>query len=156
VKRFASLGSVLLLALLLVGCKKTPPPVVEAEGTVTLDGQPLPAAYVQFIPDLKDFGAELNSGAVTDDQGHFSLTCITGAQPGAVVTKHHVIVLEATPEDMRGMDERSQEKLAAYRARLKNRPIPDVYASLSKTPLLVEVKADQKVYDLKLTRSPKK
>jgi hypothetical protein len=151
-KRFAGLCGVFLVAGALAGCKPVPPPVVEAEGTVTLDGAPLPFAYVQFVPDLKHFGAELNSGGLTDEQGHFVLTCVTRSQPGAVVAKHHVLVTESTPADMRGMDEKSQERLAAYQAKLKNRPIPGVYATLSKTPLEIEVKSDQKTYDLKLTR----
>src|SRR5262249_20609279 len=121
--------------------------------TVLLDGKPLPKAQVEFIPDLRHFGAETNSRGVTDDAGHFRLTCLYNQQPGAVVAKHHVVVTEApTPAELRGMDERSQTKLAQYQATLKNRPIPEVYGSLGKTPLVVEVKPGQPTYDLRLTR----
>jgi hypothetical protein len=47
-------GFVALAALLTAtGCKPTPPPVVPAEGTVYLDGQPLPFAQIDFIPELR-------------------------------------------------------------------------------------------------------
>jgi hypothetical protein len=141
------------VALTLSGCKKVPPPVTEAEGTVLLDGKPLPQAQVEFVPDLRDFGAEMNSTAVTDDAGHFHLTCGFNEQPGAVVAKHRVIVMEPpTPGEFRGQDEATQTRLAQYIAKLKNRPIPEKYGTLSKTPLVVEVKAGQSTYDLQLTR----
>jgi hypothetical protein len=145
----AALG---LLALTLSGCTKAPPPVVEAEGTVLLDGKPLPLAHVEFVPELHNFGAEMNSTGETDDAGHFHLTCMFKQQPGAVVAKHHVIVMEPpTPAEFRSQDEATQARYAQYIAKLKNRPIPDKYATLSKTPLVVEVKAGQTSYDLQLS-----
>jgi hypothetical protein len=146
-------GLVLGAALCLSGCARVPPPVVEVEGTVYLDGKPLPQAQVQFIPELQGFGAEMNSSAVTDDKGRFQLTCTFQDQPGAVVAKHHVLVSDPpTPEEYRSQDERTQARFAQYLAKLKNRPIPPDYATFSKTPLVVEVKAGQKTYDLQLTR----
>jgi hypothetical protein len=142
------------VAVSLSGCrgKPSPPPIVPAEGVVILDGQPLPFARVEFVPDLKDFGAEMNSNAVTDEQGHFVLTCIYENKPGAAVAAHHVLVSEYTPDGMRGTDGRSQEKFAEYQARLKNRPIPDNYGVLSRSPVLVEVKAGQSTYEVRLSR----
>ena len=146
-------GLSLGVAVALSGCARVPPPVTEAEGTVLLDGKPLPQAEVEFVPELRHFGAEMNSTAVTDDEGHFHLTCAYNQQPGAVVAKHHVLVAEPpTPAEFRGMDERTQTRLAQYMAKLKNRPIPEVYGTLGRTPLVVEVKAGQKTYDLQLTR----
>jgi hypothetical protein len=142
-----------LIAAALSGCARVPPPVTDAEGTVLLDGKPLPQAQVEFVPELRNFGAEMNSTAVTDDGGHFHLTCTYKEQPGAVVARHHVLVTEpATPAEFRGMDERTQTRYAQYLARLKNRPIPEVYGTLGKTPLVVEVKPGQTTYDLRLTR----
>ena len=136
----------------IAGCAPRPPAVVAVEGTVTLDGAPLPLARVEFVPDLKHFGAEYNSSAVTDETGHFVLVCALGQQPGAAVGTHRVLVSEHTPDDLRGMSGETQARLAAYLARLKNRPIPEQYGTLGKTPLTVEVKGSG-TYDLKLTRN---
>jgi hypothetical protein len=137
-------------SLVLPGCgKPKPPPIVPAEGTVYLDGKPLPFARVTFMPMLENFGAEYNSMAITDENGHFVLTCTLQNQPGAAAGKHQVLVGEHTPGEMRG----KQQDLADYTAKLKNRPIPPDYAVLSKALLSVEVKAGETVYDLQLTRN---
>src|SRR5262245_1627662 len=145
----ACLGLAAMLAL--PGCQRQPPQLTEVEGVVLLDGKPLPQAQVEFVPELKDWGAEWNSTAITDEQGHFTLKCTLQDQPGAAVARHRVTVIEApVAGDMRGMDERSQARLAQYQASLKNRPIPEVYGSVGRTPLIIEVKPDQKTYDLTL------
>src|SRR2546428_662788 len=41
--------------LLAAGCAKSPPPVVDVSGVLLLDGQPLPNAKVEFIPQIKGF-----------------------------------------------------------------------------------------------------
>jgi hypothetical protein len=147
-------GVGLVVALGLSGCAPVPPPVVEAEGTVYLDGKPLPLAQVEFVPDLRHFGPELNSFAVTDEQGRFHLSCTARDQPGAVAATHRVLVTEPpTPAEFRSQDERVQARYANYLAGLKNRPIPPEYGTLARTPLVVEVKAGRKTYDLQLSRS---
>jgi hypothetical protein len=151
--RVAGVGLMVSAAVLSPGCAPTLPPIVPVSGTVYLDNQPLPYARVEFVPDLEHFGAESNSFAVTDDQGRFTLTCVLGQQPGAVTGKHKVLVLEHTPDEMRGMDGRAQQRLAEYTTKLKNRPIPDNYGIVSQTPLTVEVKEGQQVYDLHLSRT---
>ena len=150
--RWTRAAGFLSLAALLTatGCKPTPPPVVPAEGTVYLDGRPLPFAQVDFIPELKDFGAEMNSTAVTDENGKFVLTSAYQQQAGAAVGTHKVLVSEYVPDDLRSMS--AQQKLSAYQAKLKNRPIPETYAVYIRTPLTVQVKAGQTTYDLQLTR----
>jgi hypothetical protein len=150
--RLRGVGLALAIALT-PGCAPKPPAIVPVEGTVFLDGQPLPMAHVEFVPDLKHFGAEYNSSAVTDEKGHFVLVCAFGQQPGAAVAIHKVMVTEHTPDDMRGMSGQAQAKLADYQSKLKNRPIPDDYGNFSKTPLSVDVRATG-TYDLKLMRKP--
>jgi hypothetical protein len=142
-----------LAVALSAGCAPTPPAIVPVEGVVYLDGQPLPMARVEFVPELKHFGAEYSSSAVTDENGHFVLVCALGQQPGAAVATHRVMVTEHTPDDMRGMSGQAQAKLADYQAKLKNRPIPDDYGNFSKTPLSIDVRAAG-TYDVKLTRKP--
>jgi hypothetical protein len=151
-KAFGTLARALLvlgLSLLTCSCSKSPPPVTEVEGTLLLNEQPLPNALVQFMPETSDFGAEVNSTAVTDDKGHFTLTCAVKNQPGAVVGKHRVVVTEASPPaDIR----RQQDKVGEYQNKLKNRPIPPLYSNYSDTTLRVEVTAGQKDYTVKMTR----
>ena len=107
--------------LAVAGCKKSPPPIVETSGRVTLNGAPLPHAAVEFMPELKDFGAEWNSTAVTDEKGEFTLTCANG-KPGAVVATHRVLVTDSTPDDMRGSDSQSQARAAKRQSWIAARP----------------------------------
>jgi hypothetical protein len=151
----AGLG--LALTLTASGCAKSPPPVTEVSGIVLLDGQPLPQARVEFVPDLENFGSAMNSSATTDDKGRFTLTCANNGnpKPGAVVGKHFVLVSELPlPKEARGQDERSQAKLKEFQAKLKNRPIPQVLSAIGKNPYTIEVKEGQKNYEIKLTRPP--
>jgi hypothetical protein len=145
---------VAILCLTAAGCgKPAPPPVTEAGGIVLLNGSPLPNAQLQFVPDLADFGAELNSTGITDEKGRFQLKCAKNDQAGAVVAKHRVVITDAPPPPKyRGMSEDAQKGYAAYVKSLKNRPIPEQYGSVGTTPLIVEVKADQNEYKIELTR----
>jgi hypothetical protein len=147
-------GLVLLAAAAVVGCGVGgPPPLTQVEGTVLLDNKPLPGAQVEFVPKLEKFGAEMNSTGLTDENGHYRLTCNFKQQPGAVVAKHWVLVTEApVPEEYRRPDGDTQAKYSRYVAGLKNRPIPNEYATVGKTPLVLEVTADKQVYDLTLVR----
>ena len=127
------------LAALVSGCAKKLPEVVPVEGTVTLNGKPLPQASVTFMPMLDSFGAESNSMAETDDEGHFVLTCMHDKQPGAVVGQHVVLVTEGQmPDKMRGVQDSSV--LDRYLAKRGNRPIPANYGTFTRTDLQVEVK----------------
>ena len=118
-----------------------------------MDGAPLACARVEFVPDLKQFGAEYGSTAVTDENGRFVLVCTLGKRPGAVVATHRVLVTEHTPDEFRETTPATQAKLAEYRTKLKNRPIPDAYASLARSPLTVVVK-EAGTQNLQLTRDP--
>jgi hypothetical protein len=82
------IGGVILLAL---GCggSKTLAPV---SGVVTLDGKPLPDAYVAFEPVENNNGpnkAPTTSGGQTDENGAYSLKAVTG-EKGALVGSHKV------------------------------------------------------------------
>ena len=149
----------LLLPLALVlppcaaGCAPKRPGIVEAGGVVLLDGQPLPFAYVEFIPILEHFGAEMSSTATTDEAGRFTLKCNWMEQEGATVARHRVVVREGTVlRNLRGQDAESQNQLAKHLAALRNRPIPEKYGTMSSTPVEVEVKAGEKEYKIDLKR----
>ena len=53
--------TIIMVGLILVagvGCTKAPPSVVEVTGVVLLNGEPLPKAKVEFIPQLAGSGAD--------------------------------------------------------------------------------------------------
>jgi hypothetical protein len=142
-----------LLGLILVsGCAKVPPPVTEVEGLVLMDEKPVPMAYIEFVPQLANFGAEMNSTALSDDDGKFLLKCNHKGLPGAVVAKHWVLVTDGTPQPATRPDERDPDRNATPTAQLPNRPIPAEYGSVGSTPLKIDVTKDNKTYVLKLTR----
>ena len=68
------------------GCSSSDaPPLAEAEGTVTMNGKPLPNIGVVFFPT----GSGPMSSGNTDENGRFVLTTIT-PKDGAVVGQHRV------------------------------------------------------------------
>jgi hypothetical protein len=131
------------------GCGKAPPPpLVEAEGVVRLHGQPLKRVQVRFIP-LIDYGPEYIATGVTDEAGRFKLIC--KGRPGACAGENRVLVMEADlPDALKG--ENAQLELARYFRSLGGRPLPEKYGDLTQSPLVVDVKADQKEYQFDLTR----
>lgn len=142
-------GWCIAVALLSGGCgKDAPPPIVPVSGSVLLNGEPLSAAQVRFIPQI-DVGAEYIATGVTDDQGRFTLQC--NGQPGACATENAVTVSEADiPPQLQGED--AQRELAVYLRSLKNRPIPQDYASPASTPLHATVSEERPDYQLELKR----
>ena len=153
-RRFAPLGLALLGCCLVFGMNgcgpKVPPPVTLVEGKLLLDDKPLPFAQIDFVPETSDFGAELNSSAVTDAEGNFTLALADGRN-GAVVGNHRVTVMEG-PLSKELRNPENQEQLGEYMKKLANRPIPENYGSYGKTPLKVEVTTGQKSYVLKMKR----
>ena len=71
------------------GCGPGGPAVGQVEGTVTLDGSPLPKAMIEFQPDQ---GAP--SYGETDAQGHYALA-YTVRRKGALVGHHTVRITTA-------------------------------------------------------------
>jgi hypothetical protein len=148
----ASCIMTLLTLFALSGCGKAPPTITGVSGVLLIDGQPLPQAKIEFVPDLPNHGAETNSSAVTDDQGRFTLTNVFTLQPGAVVGRHHVLVTEMpTPSEFRSPSAEVQARYAQHLAKLKNRPIPASFGVLANA-LMVEVTAEPKEYRIELTR----
>jgi hypothetical protein len=142
-----SLGGVVPLS----GCGKRLPPIVPVQGTVLLNDNPLPKASVTFVPQLDNFGAESNSAGITDEDGHFSLTCAYNNQPGAVVGTHVVVVTDPPmPAEMRRVQDMREQN--AYLAKLGNRPIPPQYSSPTRSPIRIEIKQGQEPVKIELTR----
>ena len=88
VKHCVVLGAC-LLALACLGCGGGGPAIASVEGTVTLDGKPLPNASVVFVPENGR-----PAGATTDGRGHYVLT-FTGGREGAMLGKNKVRISTA-------------------------------------------------------------
>jgi hypothetical protein len=84
-----------LLLLALAGCGKGGPEIAPVHGRVTLFGQPLANADVQFQPD----GAQRSSSGRTNAEGQYELAYKRG-QPGALVGPHTVRIW-VSPEVVR-------------------------------------------------------
>jgi hypothetical protein len=137
-----------VVAASLGGCGKGPPPLVEAEGVVRLQGTPLRKVLVRFVP-LTDYGPEYIATGVTDEAGRFRLTC--KGRPGACAGENRVLVTEADlPNELKG--EKAQVQLAHYFRALGGRPLPEKYGDLTQSPLVAHVKAEQKEYPFDLAR----
>src|SRR4051812_8561138 len=84
------------LFLFLAGCGRPVPPFGEVEGTVLLDGKPLPKALVQFLPDPERQTKGPSSDALADADGRYNLRCENAGQrlnrTGAVVGWHRVVI----------------------------------------------------------------
>lgn len=83
VKSFLVIGASLAM-MVCSGCGQSGPEVASVEGTVTLDGQPLPNASVIFVPE-----GGRPAAAMTDAEGHYVLTFSKDKQ-GATPGKHKV------------------------------------------------------------------
>jgi len=87
--QFSSTAAVLLLGGLAcvwgAGCGGGGPELAPVEGTVTLDGTPLPAAHVVFQPQ----GPGSPSSGITDENGHYELLYALDRE-GAMVGRHTV------------------------------------------------------------------
>jgi hypothetical protein len=136
------LGTALLV--LLAGCSGKYAMNNQVEGTVKLDGTPLPNVVVQFVPDVTAGEQPPGASGYTDSQGHYSLTC-DNQQPGAALGKYRVTVLPG-----RSGTAGDDRDAAGVRP---GSSVPPFYTQANKTPLKVEVTADKHTYDLNLTRS---
>lgn len=131
---FAVICVVLGLAAL-SGCGSDLPPLGEVEGTVTLDGQPLPDAMVFFTPE----GGGRSSTGFTDASGRYTLS-FTGNEPGAVVGNHKVRITTGTPPEL----DDSGKEIAG-----KPERVPEQYSE----GIAQEVKAGKQTIDFALTTS---
>jgi hypothetical protein len=77
----------LLLLAGLAGCGQKGPEIASVEGTVTMDGKPLPKASVVFIPEAGGRPA----GSWTDEEGHYVLNFGSGRK-GAIPGKNKVMI----------------------------------------------------------------
>jgi hypothetical protein len=141
------------VVLAAAGCNRGPQ-VAEVAGTIKLDGKPMTNVKVMFMPDPQKGTVGPISAGLTDDQGHFNLTC-EDERPGAVVGWHKVVLFDSdqnlyrTPRHGRRDDD---EPVAKVKPRPKGPHVPDKYSAAGKTPLDMEVKATKNELEITLTR----
>ena len=131
----------------LAGCGKAKPALAEVEGTVKFRGKALPGVTVQFIPEAPKESvvgvACPSSMGVTDDQGHYQLTCEVPREPGALVGTHRVTILDpdqfdsppgvAVPAEMFSEGKRKRKP--------KKEQVDLKYMIPTQTPLTADVRA---------------
>jgi len=148
--RRRSFTLVCLIPVVLAGCRQSPPPaVVPVEGVVVMGGAPVPNIRILFSPQIKN-GRDFLATAMTDDQGHFTLSC--HGQSGASAGDNVVFFSEDIPEELTRSDDASRAELGKHLQNLKNRPIPAQYLNAASSPLRVNVSVDQKEYKIELFR----
>lgn len=111
VRNDSAAGLLLWLALtaMLLGCSKQKDySLAPISGTVTLDGQPLAGAVVNFQPRAQG-GTTAGPGSVarTNDAGRYTLATIRD-EPGAVVGVHLVRIYSSSPESLPSSDDTAQ------------------------------------------------
>lgn len=142
---------VAVAAVIPSGCGKSRPPMVQAAGTVTLDGRPLPKVRLEFTPTFAGFSGDLLGMAEAGDDATFRAT--NGVGEGLCAGTYKVTVHELPPpEEMQEYRADTPARQKAYYAALTNRPIPERYGSLSTTPLVVEIVPGTSDYALALER----
>ena len=146
---------VFITASVITGCSKSG--LVQVEGIVVLDNQPVPEATVLFIPEG---GTGQPAQGMTDENGKFQLTTFKendGALPGdykVTVTKS---VPPPQPPEAEPGDSRSI--VAHFKAikehKQEKSPLPAIYADVKTTPFRYTVPVDGKLV-LELKKSEKK
>lgn len=139
------------LVLLAVGCGPSGPELVPVSGRVLLDGQPLPAKSVFFIP--ADGTGGLGAGANTKSDGSYELIAVyPGAvkdMPGIPAGKYKVVVSEPRfpiETEMAVQGQSSEPEVAIDfaqptppKASQPKITIPEPYTSENSTPLTATV-----------------
>lgn len=106
-KSFAATALLAMLGLVSMGCGNSGlPPVGTVHGTVTVDGQPIDGANVEFTPD-----SGRPSVGFTDASGNYSMQFTYDAD-GALVGKHTVRITTARAAVISEGDEPSVEARA--------------------------------------------
>jgi hypothetical protein len=116
-----------LCALAVCGCSRGVP-LGQVEGTLQMNGAPLPDAMVTFIPEDRQLP---QSTGISNAEGHFELRCNNGAM-GAAVGDHRVTVIDAAgaPAGKSKDDDELPEGADAPPSR-----VPQKYTRPDKTPL---------------------
>ncbi|MFN8706466.1 MAG: carboxypeptidase regulatory-like domain-containing protein [Planctomyces sp.] len=100
---FCSRCLLMMMALLITGCGGADVDLVDVNGTVTLNGEPLAGAGVIFQP----VGGGRSSFGRKDENGHFDLLYVEG-KTGALPGEHLVLVSARVEPDRDSSDSARQ------------------------------------------------
>ena len=134
--RTARIGGCLALLLAACGCGGSG--LVEATGTLTYQGKPVPSTLVTFMPDD---GSRRSTG-VTDDEGKFTLRfsrTLSGVKPGS-----HKVFLRydlSVDEELGRIKPKASPELKAVIAR---------YGDVNTSPLHYEITQNGQHIDIHL------
>lgn len=158
-----------LVVVALVGCSDPGPHRFAVEGTLLLDGKPLPYKSLALVPI--DGTAGHGAAGFSDGDGTFNLQAIVpgalrdyrGCPPGryVVVVNEPLIPIDdssTAAEEPTGEEEGPAPAIAlnmAPRRRIAKGGIPPVYRQETTTPLTVEVSEGVEAYQFALDSKPK-
>ena len=134
------LSPAILILTFLLGCSGEPegPPVYPVKGKLTLDGEVLAGASVNFYPDKGPMAS-----AISGDNGEFTLKAVAGRHK-VLVSKFEGGTEPSIPgEDADGVVGAAGADLpteGAEEAAESKSLVPKVYTTLTDTPLTAEVK----------------
>jgi hypothetical protein len=147
----AHAGSWLVLAVFLIaGCKTAPPgpPLVPASGTITLDGKPLAAADLIFVP----YGDTKGQSGVarTDGEGKYELLTADRQHKGVAVGSYRVVINKLVKPD--GTDYVPDPNAGPIDTGGFKELLPAVYSDMGQTELEINVpEGGSKSLDFKLS-----
>lgn len=132
--------------LLLAGCNRSA--LHSVEGVVLLDGQPLPSASIQFIPQ----GTGQDATGATDDQGRFVMST-NDPRDGVAAGKYKVVITPrqtATPPQQFASADEAMRAAAAPRPMPAASNFPQQYTRADQTPLTQEVPVKERKVTIEL------
>jgi len=142
--------SFILIVGLLAGCNSAPsgPPLVPASGTITLDGRPLAAADLIFVPQGDTKG---QSGvARTDTEGKYELMTADRKHKGVAVGSFRVVINKLVKPD--GSDYVPDPNAGPFDTGGFKELLPPAYSDMGQTELEASVPdGGSKTLDFKLT-----
>ncbi len=165
-QRFLPFGMFAFLIVTLVGCGGSKTTIT---GKVTIDGQPLPAGRIAFVPGKggTGVGADIKDGQYTVEKVPYGNVKVT-VETQSLKTRIDALTVAAQqfamsqappgaqiPESAKQSLEEEKKQAVEKAQELKDlipkyRPVPESYGKDSTTPFTLEVKSDTKTYDVPL------
>ena len=150
----SSLLTVAVLWSLLSGCGPTGPEMGQVTGSITFDGNVVPAGNVQFWPE----SGRPARGSIAED-GTYSLTTF-GKDDGAIVGSHRVTIqatqvsdqgpaVGSTAEEIAHYSQKNAKRIRASRVKWI---VPQRYSEVDTTPLVATVVSGANIIDFNLEK----